>query len=74
MPSKTITTSAANFARVISALEHRMERKEIEGVPETDGQFYTRWLKGKHIELVFRDERRQAEGAVAPDDGIADVT
>lgn len=70
MPSKTISTSEANFARIIAALEDRRDEEE----PETDAQLYTKWLKGAHIELVFKHERRQAQGAVAPDNAIAEIT
>lgn len=73
MPSITISTSAANFTRIINALDRRIEREPDDGT-ETDAHFYKRWLKGQHIELVFRHERNQAEGAVAPDNDIADVT
>ena len=70
MPSYTITVSAEKAARIIAALEDRRDEDE----PETDRELYIAWLKGQHTELVFKHERRVAQGAVAPDAGIADVT
>ena len=71
MPSYTVTGSADNFVRVIAALRRRIDEEDEE---LTDRQLYIRWLEGKHTELVFGDERIQAQGAVAPDTDIAEVT
>lgn len=70
MPSYTINTSTENAARIIAALDRRIEREE----GETDREFYVRWLRNAHMELVFRDERNQAAGAVVSDESIAEVT
>jgi hypothetical protein len=72
MPSKTISTSDANFARIIAALKDR--REGLVGKDGTDAQLYIAWLKRQHVELVFKNERRVAQGAVTPDTGIADIT
>lgn len=70
MPSYTVTTSTENAIRIINALDCRLEREE----DETDRQLYIRWLRGVHVELVFRDERNQAQSSIAPDPDIAEVT
>lgn len=72
MPSKTISTSAQNFARIIAALENR--REDLVGENGTDSQLYIAWLKGVHTELVFKNERRAAQGAISPDIDITEIT
>ena len=71
MPSITVSTTDEKFAKIIDALDHSIDREPED---ETDAHFYKRWLKSKHIELDFKYRRRQAEGAVAPDPDIAEIT
>ena len=70
MPSKTISMSDANFARIIAALEDIRDEEN----PETDAELYMRWLKSVHTERAFKHERRTAQGEVAADSGIAEIT
>lgn len=72
MPSTTITTSTENWTRVKAALNAQFDWDEDESL--TDLQKYRRWLKGQHTELVYKTERNVAQGAIAPDNDIADVT
>ena len=70
MPSTTITTSAENFTRIVTAIDNAYTRAD----GETNAVVYKRWLKNVHRDLVCRDEGRAAEAAVVPDDAIAEVT
>ncbi len=72
MLSKTTNISDANFARVIKALADR--REGLVGEHGTDDELYAAWLEGLHTELVFKDDRRTAQGAVSPDPDIVSIT
>lgn len=72
MPSATVSTSDENFARIITAIRAGLDDEEIEGL--TDAQIWRRNLKGYYTEMLFRYDRRQAQGAVIPDVDIVDVT
>lgn len=72
MPSYTVTGSPENFARLIAALEDR--REDLVGAEGTDRQLYIAWLKGEHTEVVVKHKRRVAQGTVAPDPDIVEVT
>lgn len=70
MPTYTLTISTDDEIRINNALDRRVDRED----GETDRQFYIRWLEGLHTELVFKDDRRQAQGDVRSDTGIVEVT
>ena len=72
MPSYTVTVSSENATRIMAALADR--REDLVGEEGTDRQLYAAWLRGAHTELVNKNERRVAQGAVAPDTGIAEIT
>lgn len=74
MPTYTVSSSVEKFARIIAALDRRIEREGEGEERETDNDFYMRWLTAKHTELVFGDECRQAAGAIVADNTIVDVT
>ena len=71
MPSYTLNVSTENAVRIKDALNAQFDWEDEE---MTDLQKFKHWLRGCFTELVYRHERRQAEGAIAPDNGIADVT
>ena len=70
MPSATVNTSAENFAKIIAALDAKMERED----GETDAQLWRRDLKGYYTVMVFKDQRRVAQSTVSPDLDIVDIT
>ncbi len=72
MPSYTVTGTTENFARLIAALESK--REDLVGEGGTDAQLYIAWLRGVHTEPIFKHERNQAAGVVAPDADIVDIT
>jgi len=70
MPSATVSTSSANFALIISALDAKHERED----GETDAQLWRRDLKAYYTELVFAHQRGKASAGVAADPNITEVT
>ena len=72
MPSYTVSGTAEQFTRVIAALEDR--REDLVGEEGTDRELYAAWLRGVHTEVVNKNERRIAQGAVAPDADIVEIT
>ena len=70
MPSYTITVSTENATRIKNAIEARLERDD----GETDRQMFDRWLRGLFTMVVYGYERTQAEGTIAPDNEIAEIT
>jgi hypothetical protein len=69
MPSKTITTTSANFTRIVDAI-----RRSYPDWSGTDSQIYLLWPRYEHINLVRRDEQRQAVDAVESDSSIVEIT
>jgi hypothetical protein len=72
MPSYEISGTAEKFAQVIAALEDI--REDLVGEGGTDAQLYKAWLKGVHTEVVVKHKRRVAQGTVAPDPDIVEIT
>lgn len=70
MLSYTLNTSTENNARILAALNAKCDRED----GETDREFYVRWLRGQHTELVVGNERRVAQGGVLADPDITEVT
>lgn len=70
MPSATVNATAEKFAAIIAALDVKLERED----GETDAHLWKRDLKGYYTEMMFKYNRRQASGAVAPDVDIVEVT
>lgn len=72
MPSATVGTSEENFARIVAALRAKLDDEAIEGL--TDVQLWRYDLRGYYTEMLFKYDRRAAQGAVAPDPNIVEVT
>jgi hypothetical protein len=66
----TVTISDPNFARIVAALDREWERAP----GETDGAFVKRYGKHTFVELVYRNERGSAAGAILADDALVVIT
>lgn len=72
MPSATVNATAEKFAQIVAALRDKLDDEAIEGL--TDAQVWKYDLKGYYTEMKFKYDRQQAQGAVAPDPDVVDVT
>lgn len=74
MAKYTATLTEENDARLVTAVKTKFEREKVNGELETDRQMVDRWLAGLFTMVVYGNERRAAEGNVAPDATIAVIT
>lgn len=71
MPSKTLSTTADNFARIVAALKVKHGDRP-EG--ETDEELWERDLRNYYTGMVSKNERNVAAGAILADLNITEVT
>lgn len=71
MRSATVQTSDENFDRIIAALRNKLG-DEAEAL--SDAQLWRFDLRGYYTELLYKYDRQQSLGTVAPDADVVEVT